>query len=101
MLHQCSNIFGSCDLCQKRSISLLIYGNIRDLVYFTYKFDIIFGGHFDFFFQNVVSISFQYSEHIHYLGFCRIILSIFIIIDYVETRVSNLKFIKYIKFIKD
>ena len=28
---------------------MLIYGNIRDLAYFRYKFNIIFGGHFDFF----------------------------------------------------
>ena len=29
---------------------MLMYGNIRDLAYFTYKFDIICGGHFDFFY---------------------------------------------------
>ena len=62
---------------------MFIYGNI-DLVYFTYKFDIIFSGHFDFFIKSVVSVLFQYSERIHYH-------------DYVETRVSNLKFIKFIK----
>ena len=42
---------------------------------------IIFGGHFDFFIKSVAAFLFQYSEHIHYY-------------DYVETRVSNLKFIK-------
>ena len=35
---------------------MLIYGNIRDLAYFRYKFNIIFGGHFDFFIiKSVVS----------------------------------------------
>ena len=37
-------------------ISMLIYGNIRDLAYFTYKLDIIFGGHFDFFIKSVISV---------------------------------------------
>ena len=30
-------------------ISMLIYRSIRDLVYFTYKFDIVFDGHFYFY----------------------------------------------------
>ena len=60
---------------------MLIYSNIPNLAYSTYKFEIIFGGHFYLFFiKSVVSVLFQYSEHIHYH-------------DYVETRVSNLKFI--------
>ena len=44
------DIVGSCDLCQNRSISMLIYGNIRNLAYFTKKIDITFGGHLDFFY---------------------------------------------------
>ena len=62
---------------------MLIYGDIRNLAYFTYKFDIILAAIF-FFFKGVVSVLFQYSERIHYH-------------DYVETRVSNLKLIKFIK----
>ena len=60
---------------------MLMYGNIRDLAYFTYKFDITFGGHLDFFIKSVVSVLFQYSKRIHNH-------------EYVETRVSNLEFIK-------
>ena len=58
---------------------MLIFYNIRDLA-------ICFGGHFDFFIKSVVSVLFQYSERrpIHYQ-------------NYVETWVSNLKFIKLVK----
>ena len=42
---------------------MLIYGNIRDLAYFTKKIHIIFGGHFDFlikalyqFYFNILSV---------------------------------------------
>ena len=54
--------------------------------YFTKKIYIIFGGHCDFFIKSVVSVVFQYSERrpIHYH-------------NYVETWVSNLKFIKLVK----
>ena len=76
MLHQCTlDIFGSCDL----SISMSIYGNIRDFAYLRYKFDVIFCSHFDLFIKIVVSVLFQYSECTYYH-------------DYVETWVSNLKF---------
>ena len=59
MLHQCRNTFRSCDLSQKRSISMLIYVNIRNSAYFTYKFDIIFGGYLDLFIKSVVSVYFN------------------------------------------
>ena len=64
---------------------MLIYGNIRDLVYFTNKLDIIFGAHFDCFIKSVVSVLFQSSMRspIHYH-------------NYVETWVSNLKCINFI-----
>ena len=46
---------------------------------------VIFGGHFDYFIKSVVSVLFQYSERrpIQYH-------------NYVETWVSNLRFIKFI-----
>ena len=63
---------------------MLIYGNIRDLAYVTYKFDTIFSGHFDFIIKSVVSVLLQFSEPIHPYA-------------YVESWVSKLKFIRFIK----
>ena len=54
--------------------------------YFTNKLDIIVGDHFDFFIKSVVSVLFQFCERrpINYH-------------NYVETWVSNIKFINFIK----
>ena len=81
MLHQWTvDIFGFCDLCQNRSISMLIYGNIRDLAYFTNSL-LFLAAILIFLLKALYQFYFNISEHIHYH-------------DYVETRVSNLKFIK-------